>query len=126
MTERSTPAPNDPAGADTPYPGRALSESGAPHLLDGGALEADGPQWGPSRPPKTDAADTSAQDQGDPTAPEPGAAGSDPGDPVAQPGRSAAGEADPLAPQSSSEPTTISPGRGESAGGAGTGGSNSG
>ena len=45
----------------TPEPGglSAPDLSDGQQLLDGGSREADGEQWGPTKPPKTDAADDS-------------------------------------------------------------------
>jgi hypothetical protein len=97
MTETTNPGPGDPAGATTPNTGTTPASSGAQSMLDGGALEADGDEWGPLRQPKTDAADPGGDD------------------PVSQPGRSVAAEDDDLAPQSDREPMTTSTGRGEGA-----------
>ena len=88
----------------TPEPGglSAPDLSDGQQLLDGGSREADGEQWGPTKPPKTDAADDSGGSQKDP---------------VAQPGRSVAAEDDPLAPQAGNDPTVTSAGRSEGASG---------
>lgn len=101
----------------TPTGGVAAPNDGVPggpgeqSLLDGGSAEAGTDQWAPTRPPKTDAADESAEEQ----------EGSVPADAASQPGRSIAAEDDALAPQGATEPTTTSAGRGESAaGGAGS------
>ena len=101
MTDTTNPAPDQPAGATAPNTVTVPTGAGTQELTDAAALENDGEQWGPTRAPKTDAADTSASDQRD--------------DPVSQPGRSVSAEGDALAPQGDMDPASLSAGRSESA-----------
>jgi len=58
MTERNDfPGPGDPSAPTTMEGGGTLASGSAETLQDGGALENDGSQWGPTKAPKTDAAD---------------------------------------------------------------------
>jgi hypothetical protein len=71
MSEQTTtPGPGDPPAPDA-IGSDPLGSSDSQLLQDAGALENDGTQWGPKRPPKTDAADDSAAEQtGDDRGPE--------------------------------------------------------
>jgi hypothetical protein len=63
MTEQTNmPGPNDPPAPQAMDAG-PLGSSDSQLLQDGGALEGGDEQWGPARPPKTDAADDSAAEQ---------------------------------------------------------------
>jgi hypothetical protein len=63
MTEQTNmPGPSDPPAPQAMDSG-PLGSSDAQLLQDGGALEGGDEQWGPTRPPKTDAADDSAAEQ---------------------------------------------------------------
>lgn len=101
-----TESPNPTGGVAAPNDGMP-GGPGEQALLDGGSGEAGADQWGPTRPPKTDAADDSAAQQ----------EGVSTDDAASQPGRSVAAEDDMLAPQSTQDPTATSAGRSESAAG---------
>jgi hypothetical protein len=64
MTERTDfPSGGDPAAPTTMEGSGTLASEGAQTLQDGGALENDGDQWGPTKLPKTDAADPAGDDE---------------------------------------------------------------